>query len=185
MRRADCQIHEMKKCSEAVLRMAEKITDNQKEIFEGGRALWHQVNEVTAIANDFNLLYLLKGDIKKQNSYSTQLEEIQKTSKKFKSQVELSQKETLELVQFIKEHQQKVLQLSNDHLCDTMVSAQQKYLFQTIISDDYLPASGFIPVQQVERTVTMTETSKMVFKKQERGLFSPSGSDSSLKLLPQ
>ncbi|MBK8156465.1 MAG: hypothetical protein IPK55_10955 [Streptococcus sp.] len=109
--------------------MAEKITEHQKEIDEGGRALWHQVNEVTRMANDFNLIYLLKGDINKTNRYSTQLEEIEKTSKKFKSQVELSQKDTLELVQIIKEHQQKVLQLSNDHVCDTMVSAQQKYLF--------------------------------------------------------
>ena len=81
MRKAECQIKEMKQCSESVLRVAEWITENQKEINEAGRALWHQVNEVRGVANDLNLIYKLKGDLKRTNQISEKLEEIEKTSK--------------------------------------------------------------------------------------------------------
>lgn len=137
------------------------------------------------LAHDFILIHELKGRIHTTSENDKKVIKMQEKSAKSKQRAEHSFKEMMNHSVKIKAEVKKIEELQQGHLCDNMVSAQKNFLFEQVMDDSYMPASGFIPAEQrfEKRTVTMTEESRTI-KRDERPMFSPLGSDSSLKLLP-
>ena len=71
---AHCQIKEMKRCSQAVLSNADKISYLQSVIDETIGSLRHQAEEARQIAGDVNLISNLKGDVRRTNNITVNLD---------------------------------------------------------------------------------------------------------------
>ena len=83
-----------------------------------------------------------------------------------------------DLSHLVLKEQEKMQSLSAEHLCDLMVQSQKKVLLIDSSEDEYCRPSAFIPVVQIEKTVSMKETTTTVVQKKEKGYFSASSSSS-------
>ena len=119
--RAECQIKDMKKCSAAIISNAERILSLQETIRSAAEKLWFKGEEARHLALDLNLIHNLKGDIRGTNKTEEKLLEMSKDFVNSHSMIEQTQSQTKEIIKLIQIQQEKVLQFSNDHLCDLMV----------------------------------------------------------------
>ena len=87
-----------------------------------------------------------------------------------------------EILKQIMKEQEKILSISQDHLCELMVKAQNSFLFDSG-EEDYSRPEYFIPVKQIEKIFTVKETSTVLVKQREKGYFSASDSPSPFEKL--
>ena len=79
--------------------------------------------------------------------------------------------------------QERIQSISQEHLCDLMVQAQNNFLFNDSGEEDYYRSPFFIPVKQIEKFITVKETSTVLVKHGEKGYFSASDSPSPFEKL--
>ena len=165
-----------------MLANAERILDVQREIAEAARQLHSKNSETRLVASDLNLYYNLGGMINRSNAISVNLHSLGEESQNLHQAIERSLRHIRELVDLIKHQQERVQEISNQHLCDLMVESHSKRLLISSDEEDYCRPPFFHNVRQIERTVTMKETSTVTVSKKDKGYFSSSSSSSFLKL---